>query len=40
MLPGFAERLQAELKKLAPPSVVVEVIITSCLDNGQLCGFN
>lgn len=25
MLPGFAERLQAELKKLAPPSVLVEV---------------
>ncbi|KAK3578753.1 hypothetical protein CHS0354_035654 [Potamilus streckersoni] len=25
MLPGFAERLQTELKKLAPPSVVVEV---------------
>ncbi|XP_063444872.1 uncharacterized protein LOC134725177 isoform X2 [Mytilus trossulus] len=25
MLPGFSERLQAELKKLAPPSVLVEV---------------
>ena len=25
MLQGFAERLEIELKKLAPPSVVVEV---------------
>lgn len=25
MLPGFADRLQCELQKLAPPSVMVEV---------------
>ena len=39
MLPGYAERLQAELKKLAPPSVLVEVLITLCLDKGQIFGF-
>jgi len=26
-IPGFADRLQEELKKLSPPSVVVEVDI-------------
>ena len=25
MVPGFAERLQEELKKLAPPTVTIEV---------------
>ena len=25
MIPGFAERLESELRKLAPPTVIVEV---------------
>jgi len=32
MIPGFVDRLQEELRKLAPPSVIVEVTHKSILN--------
>ena len=31
MIPGFAERLQLEMEKLAPPAAVVEVFIVELI---------
>ena len=33
MLPGFAERLQAELQKLSPASVTVRVGVEFAIEN-------
>ena len=33
MVPGFAERLQEELKKLAPPTVTIEVCSGSTVNS-------
>ena len=33
MVPGFADRLQEELKKLAPPTVTIEVCSTSTVNS-------
>lgn len=38
MLPGFAERLEKELTKLAPPGVPVEVNIGGWFKGGNTLG--
>ena len=35
MIPGFAERLESELRKLAPPTVIVEVFTIFALSAGS-----